>query len=151
MVGRSGPRRSRRQARDAAEGVAQDGLGRRGCRQVTADLGPYLDNADRGLHQAPLQGVELSDVPVGALRHGTAQPPKDPVRPGGRDQPELGGDSPGAGGVVGGQVGLPSLDIVLGRATPTVKSLVERLGPAGQVGDDEARVGALNRLSLRGR
>ena len=39
MVGRGGPRRSRRQARDASEDVAQDSLSRRGCRQVNPDLG----------------------------------------------------------------------------------------------------------------
>ena len=61
-----------------------------------------------------------------------------------QEQPELVGRRPGAGRAVGGQMRLPGLDVVLGRAAPAVDILVERLGlSTGEVGDDEAGIGAL--------
>ena len=61
-----------------------------------------------------------------------------------QEQPELVRGRLGAGRAVGGEMRLPGLDVVLGRAAPAVDILVERLGlSAGEVGDDEAGVGAL--------
>ena len=61
-----------------------------------------------------------------------------------QEQPELVGRRLGAGRAVGRQMRLPGLDVVLGRAAPAVDILVERLGlSTGEVGDDEAGVGAL--------
>src|SRR4028118_898932 len=56
------------------------------------------------------------------------------------------GGAPGAVALraVGGQVGLPGLDVVLGLATAAVEVLVQRARRAGgEVGDDEAAVDAL--------
>lgn len=59
-------------------------------------------------------------------------------------QPELVGRRSCARGSVGGEMGLPRLDVVLGRAAPAVEIRVERLGfPACKIGDDEAGVGSL--------
>ena len=79
-----------------------------------------------------------------ALRHRGAQAPHQPVSAGMQEQPELVGRRLGAGRAVGRQMRLPGLDVVLGRAAPAVDILVERLGlSTGEVGDDEAGVGAL--------
>ena len=48
-----------------------------------------------------------------------------------------------AGGAVGGEVQLVRLDQVLGLSAGAIDLLVERLGQARQIGDDEAAVGAL--------
>ena len=108
-MGRDGPRRSCREARDAAEDVAQDGLGWRGRRQMDADLCPHLDDAGRDLDQAQPQRVELGDAPGGALRHGAAQSLQEPVGPAVKEQAELVGDGPGAGGAVGREMGFQLL------------------------------------------
>ncbi len=56
-----------------------------------------------------------------------------------QEQSELVGCRLGARCSVGGQMRLPGLDVVLGRATPAVEVRVERLGPAaGEIGEDEA-------------
>ena len=61
-----------------------------------------------------------------------------------QEQPELVGRRACAGRAVGGEMRLPGLDVVLGRAAPAVDILVERLGlSAGEVGDDEAAIGPL--------
>src|SRR4249920_39292 len=59
-------------------------------------------------------------------------------------QAQLVGGGAGAGGAVGGEMGLPGLDMVLGLAASAIDALVERLARAdGEAGDDEARVAAL--------
>lgn len=61
-----------------------------------------------------------------------------------QEQPELIGRGLGAGGSVGGKMGLPGLDVVFGCAAPAVKVLVKRFGPAaGQIGDDETVISSL--------
>ena len=110
---------------------------------MDADLCPHLDDAGRDLDQPQSQRIELGEAPSGALRHDAAQPPQKPVGSAVKEQAELVGDGPGAGGAVGSQMGLPGLDVVLGRAAPAVDLLVESLGAAEEISDDEARVGAL--------
>src|SRR5271167_1701554 len=61
-----------------------------------------------------------------------------------QEQPKLVGCRLGAGGAIGRQMGLPGLDMVFGLAAPAIDVFVEPASVAlFQIGDDEARVGAL--------
>src|SRR5512132_2339232 len=61
-----------------------------------------------------------------------------------QEQPELVGGGLGTRGAVGGEMGLPGLDMVLRLPTPTVELLVEGTSTAvAKVGDDEAAIGAV--------
>ena len=55
-----------------------------------------------------------------ALRHQRAQAPHQPVGAGMQEQPELVCRRSWAGRAVGREMGLPGLDVVLGRAAPAV-------------------------------
>ena len=111
---------------------------------MQANLGFHLDHPRGDLDEAQSQGVELRDGKTRALRHRGAQAPHQPVGAGMQEQPELVGGRACAGRAVGGEMRLPGLDVVLGRAAPAVDILVERLGlSAGEVGDDEAAIGPL--------
>lgn len=60
-----------------------------------------------------------------------------------QEQPKLVGLPAMTGGAVGFGIGLVILDHVFHPAPGAIDSLIEELGPAGQVGNDEAYVGAL--------
>ena len=60
-----------------------------------------------------------------------------------QEQPELVGGGAAARSAIGGEMGFPRLDVVLGLAAGTVDAFVQCLaGPTGQAGDDEAGVAA---------
>ena len=73
----------------------------------------------------------------------TPQCEHHPISSGMHHQPELVGGRLGARGAIGGEVKLVRLDQVLGLPARAVDVLVEMLRCACEVGDDEARVGAL--------
>ncbi len=61
-----------------------------------------------------------------------------------QEQAELVGGGLGARGAVGGEVGLPGLDVVFRLAAPAIELLVQRSAAAvAEIGDDEAAIGAL--------
>lgn len=111
--------------------------------QMKPDHGLHLDDAGGQLDQPQAQGVELGGSPRGALGHQAAQGPQQPVGSGMEKQAELVGGGRVAGGTVGGQVGLPGLDVVLGLSATAVDVLIERAAATGEVGDDETGVGAV--------
>jgi len=142
--GACAPRRLCHEPRNAIEDNAQDALVGAGCRHVQADLRLHLDHPRGDLDEAQSQRVELGDGKARALRHRGAQAPHQPVGAGVQEQPELVGRSSCARGAVGGEMGLPGFDVVLGCAAPAVDILVEHLGLAAcKVGDDEPGVGSL--------
>jgi hypothetical protein len=115
-----------------------------GCRQVNLDHGFHFDDARGELDETQAQRVELRDAPHRALRHQCAEAPQEPIGAGVEEQAKLIGDGRGAGGSVGGQMRLPRLDVVFHNAAAAIDVLVESASvAAGQVGDDEARVGSV--------
>jgi hypothetical protein len=115
-------------------------IGRAG-RQVDVGLAFHLDDAGGDLDQVQPERVELVDPPGRASGHQYPQAPQQPIRAGVQEQPELVGGGLGTRGAVGGEVGFPGLDVVLGLAAPAVEVLVEGSAAAvGEVGDDEAGI-----------
>ena len=104
-----------------------------------ADHRLHLDDAGGNLDQAQAKRVELGDAPHRAPRHRDAKLPHQPISAGVEEEAELVGGRLGAGGPVGGQMGLEGFDVVLGLTAPAVEIFVERACVAPrQVGDDEA-------------
>src|SRR5215217_4929430 len=125
-------------------GASAPWLSRTGAGQVQHDPALQRDDAGADLDQAQAQGVELRHPPGGALRHEAAQGPEQPVGAGVQHEAELVGAGLATGGSVSGEVQAPSFDVVLGLAALAIEVLVDpSCRAAGEVGDDEAGVGAL--------
>ena len=137
------PRRSRRQLGDATGERGEADLVGVGGRQGDLDAGDHLGDAPGHLDQAEADRIELGIAPERCPRRQAAQAQQQPVGGGVDQQAELVGGRLGAGGAVGGEVQLVRLDQVFGLSPGAVDLLVERLGQARQIGDDEAAVGAL--------
>ena len=112
---------------------------------MDADARGLLDDARACLEQFLAEGCELGPVERHAARHGIAEREHQPVGGGVQDQPELVGERALAGGAVGGELGLVQLDQVLRLAAGAVDPFVEMARPAGERGDDVARVEAAGR------
>lgn len=140
VFGAAAPRRPRHELRDAVEDDAQAGRGR-----MSAGASGFASSSrpPRGdLDEAQTQRVELGDGKAGKLRHRGTQAPHHPVGAGMQEQTELVGRRPAAGCAVAGEMRLPRLDVVLGRAAPAVDVLVERLGLA------TGKLGTMKRVSV---
>ena len=97
--------------------------------------------ADGEFDQAQAQGIELDTTPARPARHQGAQTPHQPVGADMQKQAHLVGAGPRARGPVGGKMGLPRLDMVLGLATRAVDLLIQGArGTSLQAGDDEAGI-----------
>jgi hypothetical protein len=92
----------------------------------------------RRVCQAAADGVELGIAPERVSGRQAAQAQHQPVGSGVEQQAELVGGRLAARGAVGGEVELVRLDQVLGLPACAIDLVVERLGQARQVGDDEA-------------
>src|ERR1700751_6387997 len=88
-----------------------------------------------------------SRQPFDKLRRGprrdAAQGQHQPVGGGMDQEAELVGGGLGARGAAGSEMQLVRLDQVFGLSACTIDLLVERLGQAWQIGDDEAAIGTL--------
>src|SRR3546814_14770264 len=91
----------------------------------------FVSSRRRHTRCALVTGVQTCALPICRRRCGPAA--------------GLVGGRLGAGSPVGGEMRLVRLDRVLCLTARAVDLLVERLGRAGQVGDDEAAVGSLGR------
>ena len=89
-------------------------------------------------------------APEGPLGRQAAQGVEQPIGGGVDQEPELVGGSAAAGGAVGGEMQLVRLDQIFSLAAGAVELVVEPARRAGDVGDDEAAVGALRRRLGRG-
>ena len=113
------------------------------ARQMDFDLRLHLDDAGGDFHHAQPERIELGDPPGGGLGHQRPQAPQKPVGASVQEQPELVGGRLRTRGAVG-EVCLPRLDVVFRPPAPAVEVLVEGTAVAGgEVGDDEAGIGAL--------
>jgi hypothetical protein len=114
-----------------------------GARQSDLDPGDQFGDPGGNLDQGEAQGVELGGAPERGLGRQAAERVQEPVGGGVDQQPELVGGGPGAGGAVGGEVQLVRLDQVLRLPALAVDRLVKPARRAGDIGDDEAGIGAL--------
>ena len=99
-------------------------------------------DAGGGLEEGLPDGLEGGAAPVGAFGGPASQAVEQPAGAQVQEQAELVGLPFVAGGAVRLGVGLDVLDEVLGLAPGAVELVVEVLGAARQVGDDEADVAA---------
>ena len=137
------PRRSWWLGGEGAGKVSDNGLVRAGRGQRELDAGAPLDDTGSDLDEARTQGVELGKTPTGALWRSGPQAMHQPI--GGRveDEAELVGLGVVAGGAIRGEMGLVGLDQILHLPAHAIDVLVESLGLAPKIGDDEAAVAAL--------
>ena len=112
-------------------------------RQRDLDAGGHLGDAGGDLEQRDADGVELGIAPERQLRRQATQRQHQPVGGGVDHQAELVGGRLGAGRAIRREVQLVGFDQVLGLSARAVDLLIEMLGGAGEIGDDEAGVGAL--------
>lgn len=114
------------------------------CRQMQADPRFHFDHAGGDLDEAQTQEVELRQTQRRTFRHCRTQPPQQPIGPRMQEQPELVCRHLAARGPVGGEMGLPGLDVVLGHAPAAIDTLIQGPGASTrEIGHDEARVAAL--------
>ena len=116
------------------------GIGRR---QGDLDAGFEFLDAYGDFEEGPAQGFEGRLAPARTPRRGLAQAVQQPVGAGMQEEPELVGLPTMARRTVGFRIELVILDHVLNPAPGAVDFLVQKLSPAGQIGHDEADVGAL--------
>ena len=101
------------------------------------DPGDHLGDAGGDLDQAETEGVELSVTPERAFGCQVPQTVHQPVGGGVDQQAELVGGGLGAGGAVGGQMELVSLDQVLRLAARAIDLFIEHRPQSFEIGDDE--------------
>ena len=116
------------------------GIGRR---QRDLDAGFEFVDADGDFEQGPADGLEGCLSPERFPRCGLAKLVQQPIGTGVQEEPELVGLPTVTRCAVGFGVELHLLDHVFHPAPGAIDLFVEMLGPAVQVGDDEAYVGAL--------
>jgi len=127
------PRLSGDETRQAVKQHGEDRLTGGAGWQVDLDLGFQFDDAGGEFDQAQPQGVELHDAPDRAFGHDAAHRPQQPIGAGVQEQAELVGFGLVAGGAVGGKVGLPGFDVVLGLTTRAVAPFVQKAGPGPRI------------------
>ena len=138
------PRQSCDEARNSLQSEAQDILRRTRRGQMHPDHRLHFDDAGGDLDEAQAQGVELSYTPHRALRHRDAKPPRQLVGPGVEEQQKLIGRRFRAGCAICRKARLPGLDVIFGVAAPAIEVFVEPARVAlPEIGDDEARIGAV--------
>ena len=114
-----------------------------GRRQGDAHAGFEFRDAHGDFEKRPAQRFESGLAPQRAAGRGLAEPVQQPVGAGVQEESELVGFPAVAGGAIGLGVEFVVLDHVFHFAAGAIELLVERLGLAAQVGDDEADVAAL--------
>lgn len=112
-----------------------------GRRQGDLDAGAEFLDAHGDLEERPAERFERRGTPQRAAGSGPAQLMQQPIGAGVQEQPELIGSPSVARGAVGFGVELVLLDHVFHPASGAIDPLVDSLGAAAQVGDDEADIG----------
>lgn len=111
---------------------------------MQADPRLHFDHAGGDIDEAHTQGVELCQTQGRTFRHDRSKAPHEPIGPRMQEQAKLVCRRLAARGPVGGEMGLPGFDMVLGHAPAAINAFVQSPGaPTWEIGHDEARVATL--------